>query len=399
MKRIDLLVIYIISLFFSFSGYLNAQSPTTDRILIEFMKPGDKDAEARDYNILPWPEEAKAAAYKAAEIWASYLEITVPIRVKFGWCNNIQSNSTVAEGGAMYNYQYTNGYYYPLSLINQLLGYDKNIDIADIICVFKSNVNWYFGLEEKQQWYPDPIDPTIEYSKNSIIPTMLHEICHGLGIGGDSFAIINKKGQWGSSVSGKANIYDTFIGDNKGYQLINTSKYSNNSIELANILTSDAVYWLGENGTKANNGERVKIYAPKTWSSSSISHIDIEYSRTINDLMAYGLGGVTSMNGKDNYYTFSPGPIVLGMLQDIGWTLKDVVTANEAIEIDSPVKLFTAGNQITIEGATAGDKVIIVGFSGRLVYSGISNGRSMSIDLTSGMYVVRVGKESFKIKM
>lgn len=152
-----------------------AQQPLTDRIVIEFMKPGDLDAKARNYNLVPWPEEAKAAAYKAAEIWASYLEITVPIRVKMGWCDNIEVS---ARGGAILNYQYTDGYYYPLPLINQLLGYDKNKDVVDIICVFKSDINWYFGLERKQQWEPDPINIGAMRSKKSIIPTMLHEICY-----------------------------------------------------------------------------------------------------------------------------------------------------------------------------------------------------------------------------
>lgn len=384
MKRIDFYIIYTITLLFSLSGYLHAQSPATDKILIEFMKPGDKDAEARGYNLLPWPEEAKAAAYKAAEIWASYLEISVPIQIKFGWADEL---NVAASGAAAYSYKYSDGYYYPLPLINQLVGYDKNTNSADIICVFNANGKWYYGLDANVRSEPDINDPDIIHVELSLLTNALHEICHGLGLGGHSFAIINGKGQWGGSVSGKADIYDTFVGDKEGNQLINTSIYPNKSVNLAEALTSEEIYWLGENGTKANSDSPIKIYAPKEWlSGTSISHLEEKYNK--DNIIALGANLV-----------FSPGPIVLGMLQDIGWTLKSNPTANEEIGFDSSIKLFAAGTQLIIDGCTVGEKIIVCDLSGRVVYSGTSKNTSIIVNLTSGIYGVRVGKESFKIKM
>lgn len=219
---------------------------------------------------------------------------------------------------------------------------------------------------------------------------------HGLGIN-STMTVKNNTGKWGGSISGKACIYDTFLCNKEGNQLINETYYKNNSEILATVLTSDEVYWNGSNAIAASEDNVVKIYAPKEWSESSICHLDTKYGRTINDLMAYGNGGVTSNNWMDNMYTFNPGPIVLGMLQDIGWTVNANPTANENIEYSSTiVKVYAANNQIVIEGAESSDRVMISNFSGRLIYSGVGN---LNINLPSGLYIVKVGDQSFKIQL
>lgn len=364
---------------FSFSGHMLAQEPLTDRIVIEFMEPGDPDAEARNYHLLPWPEEAKAPAYKAAEIWASYLEITVPIRVKFGWADYINASG---EGTPFYNYQYTDGYYYPLPLINQLLGYDRNPSVADIICVFNGKGLWYFGLDGKLELIPDPINPGALNSKKDFLTTALHEICHGLGIL-SSMEIKDGRGKWGGSV-GKARIYDIFLCDESQHQLTDINFYSNNSTELANILVSENIYWRGEHATIANNGNMVKIYTSNKWlSGTSISHLDEIYNN--DNIIALGAQRL-----------HQPGNIVLGMLRDIGWTLKSTPTANEKIETTTPVHLYTCINQVVIEGIEDDIRVIIFDISGRAVYSGFGPNR---ITLPKGIYIAQIDNQSFKINL
>lgn len=366
---------------------ISAQEPLTDRIIIEFMKPGDPDAQARNYNLLPWPEEAEAAAYKAAEIWASYLEITEPIRVKFGWCDNI---TTSAFGSAIYSYQYTDGYYYPLPLINQLLGFDKNIDTADIICVFNSKLKsgWYFATDGGVGVTPDPNDPNAAYFQEDLLTTMLHEICHGLGIN-STMTVMNGVGSWGGTVAGKARIYEAFLCDKHGNSLIDESHYKNESKTLATVLTSEEVYWKGMKATDNNSGDRVKIYAPAKWSTSSICHLDKKYKQTDNQLMSGG-----GVGGGNHQHT--PGSIVLGMLQDIGWTLKSGATANERIEVESPIKVYTSGNEIIIEGAGNNDKVLVCDFSGKIRYTGYGSKR---VNLPSGLYAVRVADQTYKVRL
>ena len=384
MKQLYTLVLLLI-----LSGTtLFAQEPLTDKILIEFMAPGDPDAQARDYNLLPWPEEAKAAAYKAAEIWASYLEITVPIRVKFGWCDNIDE---AAIGSPTYTYQYTDGFYYPLSIINQLLGYDRNTSVVDIICVFKSNLNmgWYFGIDGEIGLTPSPDDPGAHFFQKDFLTVALHEICHGLGFS-STMSVTNNEGKWGGVTSGKANIYDTFLVNHDGIQLIDEDIIPNHSHELANILTSDNLYWNGKKAIAADDNNIVKIHAPNIWKQrNSIGHIDGIYSNTENSLMS-GLG----IEGGTHQH--SVGPVILGMLQDIGWSLKSGATANDKIQIESSVKVYTTGKDIIVEGAKANDRVLVCDFSGRVRYTGYGSG---SISLNSGLYIVRVADRSFKIRL
>lgn len=390
MKQIYKSLIFTL-LIFSGSN-LCAQEPLTDRIVIEFMKPGDKDAVARGYNLVPWLDEAKEAAYKAAEIWASYLEITVPIRVKMGWCDNI---TTSALGGAMYSSLYTDGYYYPYPLINQLLGYDKNTDTADIICVFNSklDIGWYFKTDGGIGITPDPNDPNSSYFQKDLLTSMLHEICHGLGIGGDSFTLNSGIGAWGESVAGKASIYEVFICDKEGNLLIDESHYKNGSEALAAALISEDVYWKGTKATENNEGKQVKIYAPGKWTASSISHIDKIYKQTANNLMAgVGMGGGS--------HQFNPGPIVLGMLQDIGWTVNSNPTANETISLMSSVNVYASAEYIHINNANIGDLISIYEVSGRAVYNGKITSDIMEIPAhCTGVCIVKVGKDSFKVKL
>ena len=384
MKQLYTLVLLLI-----ISGTtLFAQEPLTDKILIEFMAPGDPDAQARDYNLLPWPEEAKAAAYKAAEIWASYLEITVPIRVKFGWCDNILNE---AQGGSTYSSKYTDDFYYPYPLLDQLLGYDKNPNVVDIICVFNSNstTGWYFGTDGEIGLTPDPNDPGIQYFQMDFLTTALHELCHGLGLDGGTIIINKELGSWGGKAFDKVHIYDTFICDKENNLLIDKESYDNNSKKLASALISDNIYWKGNNATDANNGKMVKLHAPSLWSSSSICHIDAMYSKTENNLMAgVGIGG--------GNHQFNPGPIVLGMLQDIGWSLKSGATANDKVQIESSIKVYTTGKDIIVEGARVNDRVLVCDFSGQVRYTGYGSG---SISLNSGLYIVRVADRSFKIRL
>lgn len=390
MKAHKYTIFYIVLILFSFTeNSLLAQNPLTDRIVIEFMKPGDKDAEARNYNLLPWPEEAKVAAYKAAEIWASYLEITVPIRVKFGWCDNIEA---AGKGGFIYSYQFTDGYYYPLSLINQLLGYDKNTDVVDIICVFNSNlkIGWYFGIDGEIGLTPAPDIPGAHYFQEDFLTIALHEICHGLGMI-STMTIDETKGKWGGSVSGKANIYDKFLVDQTQNQLINEIFYLNNSENLAVALTSNNIYWSGHNATAVNNGEFVKIHAPNKWvDRNSICHIDEEYSKTENSLMC-GLG----FEGGNHQH--SPGPIVLGMLQDIGWKLKAGSTDTEVVSL-TKTKTSAHNGMVSIIAANIGDNLRIYEISGKMVYNGRVSSDRMDVSISGhGIYIVQVGSESFKV--
>ena len=65
----------------------------------------------------------------------------------------------------------------------------------------------------------------------------------------------------------------------------------------------------------ANGGNRVKMYAPSTWSEgSSYSHLDYDtFKTTENNMMVYAIS-----YGTANH---NPGPVTKGLLKDLGWNL------------------------------------------------------------------------------
>jgi len=110
-------------------------------------------------------------------------------------------------------------------------------------------------------------------------------------------------------------IYDHFTENGSGQKLLNTALFPNPSAVLATQLTSNDVYFNGANANAGNGGARVPLYAPFSWSQgSSYAHLAESYNNTPNALMTYSLP-----NGESIH---SPGPVTLGLLKDIGWTLQ-----------------------------------------------------------------------------
>jgi hypothetical protein len=111
-------------------------------------------------------------------------------------------------------------------------------------------------------------------------------------------------------------IYDRFTEDGNGTPLLD---YASPSSALGDALVGQAgggVYFDGPNANGANtdNGQApVRLYAPSTWRpGSSYSHLDEIFNGTPNSLMTYSLA-----NGESEH---SPGPVTLGMFEDMGWT-------------------------------------------------------------------------------
>jgi hypothetical protein len=103
--------------------------------------------------------------------------------------------------------------------------------------------------------------------------------------------------------------------DGSGNQLTDTGVYANPSTALGSALTSNDIWFHGSNAVVANGGQRVKMYAPSTWSSgSSYSHLDYDtFNNTSNQLMVYAISAGESIH--------DPGPITKGILKDLGWNI------------------------------------------------------------------------------
>jgi hypothetical protein len=149
-----------------------------------------------------------------------------------------------------------------------------------------------------------------------LVTVVLHELGHGLGFGGSmrvGSSCGSGMGCWGLG-TGYPFTYDRFAENGSEQSLLNTSLFPNPSAALAAQLTGNNIYFDGPATRAANNNQRAKLYAPGTWQQgSSYSHLDEIYNNTQNALMTYSVGAAESIH--------SPGPIMLGMFEDMGWTM------------------------------------------------------------------------------
>jgi hypothetical protein len=266
-----------------------------------------------------WPVDAKAAFEFAKHIWEVSLSSSVPIVVDATWesmgtnvlgstapHDAIRFTSSPAPGGALINT------WYPIALANKLGNKDYNGSTAEIDASFNSGFpSWYFGTDGKvgtNQW--------------DFASVVLHELAHGLGFAG-SMSLDNSgiKGQWGildpNSMIVYPLIFDLFAVNGQDQKLTNTSLFPNPSTALLDQLTSNQVYFDGPHAVAAARGKKPQLYAPNPWEQgSSFSHLDEA---------AYP---ASSGNALMTPYLFNyevehaPGPITLGIFQDLGWGLQ-----------------------------------------------------------------------------
>ena len=273
----------------------------TATINITYLPSGATDAFGLGLTCQTWPAEAIAAFEYAADIWETLITSTVPIVISACWAD-LGSPDILGIGGADGQYENFPGAplantRYPTALANALSGSRMSGSTVDIHVAYGSTFPWYYGT--------DGITPGDKVDFASVV---LHEICHGLGFAG-SMTVDNGLGYWGWNYYLNPAAYDRFTENGAGTALLS---YPNASSALATQLVSGDLYFDGPNADAANGGARVKLFSPATWmQGSSYSHLDEIFNGTANDLMTYAIPNGQSMH--------APGPIALGILQDIGW--------------------------------------------------------------------------------
>lgn len=264
--------------------------------------PNGERAVVINVNYNNFPANAQTAFQYAVDIWASTLTSSVPIVIQANW--ESLSGGTLGFAGAQNLFRNFPGAeqpntYYAAALANKLRGSDNANGQGDITCTFNSNFNWYFGT--------DGNTPGGQYD---FVTVVLHELCHGLGFFG-SASVSGTQGFL--EINGDPVIYDTFVELQDGTDI---TTIANGSTALGNALTGNQLYWNGALGVDNNNGVRPRMYAPGTFAGgSSYSHLNENtYSPgNVNSLMTPFLG-----TAEANH---NPGPIVLGIFEDIGWTI------------------------------------------------------------------------------
>lgn len=322
---------------------LKTDSPPTSDIVINYV--GN------------WPAEAQAVFEYVAGIWESLLVSPVPIVVRAEWSSNLPPG---ALGGAGPNDVFNDfpsapvaDTLYPIALANSLAGEDllPDVDDFDIIAVFSSTFNWYYGTDGNT-----PVD------KYDLASVVLHEFAHGLGFIGSMREVNESAGLFGwgytcikdHSTNICPIIYDRFSENYAGQSLLNETLFPNPSTQLADQLTSDQVFFDGPYTNAANGERRAKLFAPDPWMpGSSFAHLDGIYDATQNALMTYSIAP-----GEANH---SPGPIVLGMFKDIGWditVLPPVVTPTHWVylpAVSQDLAAIDVRGEVTLNGSPAAD--------------------------------------------
>lgn len=256
------------------------------------------------------PEEAKIATQYAVDIWQSLLVSAVPINVYILW-SAPSSSGALASTGADYagfiNFQGAQkaNTFYPMALAEKIL--QREITGANSPDIF-IRVNptppngWYYGV--------DGNPPANRYD---YVSTLLHEIGHGLGFTG-SFTVEGTTGSWGNILGTPTSVpavFDRYVENLDGKRLVE-SDITNNSAELRTQLTGQNMYFSGPLTNVANLDSKAKLYAPRQYSSgSSIYHLDEVFSKTPNALMTF--------QANPGEALFSPGPVTMGILADMGW--------------------------------------------------------------------------------
>jgi hypothetical protein len=272
------------------------------------------------------PQAQTAFAY-AANIWTHTLESTVPIKVNAYFITLVPGllGITFPNGIKDFPGAPMDSTWYATSLANSITGTELNPGQFDIDVYLNSSINWY----------TDTIG-TVPAGNYDLVSVVLHEICHGLGF----VSLAKKSGTVGSFGLLQASdfaplvtsfpwpvldtlpgIFDHFL-VNALTQPLDT--FTNPSTSLGTQLSNNNIYFNGSNAMAANGNIKPRMYAPGTFSlGSSVLHLNEATYPTgnINELMT---PNAAAANANHN-----PGPICIGILKDIGWTINPYLGVEE----------------------------------------------------------------------
>ncbi len=270
--------------------------------------------------------EAQASFQYAAGVWSKTIASAVPIKVLVHFQPLLSSmlGITFPNGRKNFSGAPLADTWYSTSLANAISGTELNPGEVDIEMYLNSTTNWYYDSTG-----------TVPSGKYDFATIAIHELCHGLGF----LSLAKKSGTSGSfgmllasdfmplttsypwpNLDTLPAIFDRFLVTSTNQEL---DTFPNPSTTLGTKLTSNTIYFNGANAMTANNGTKPRIYSPATFSlGSSITHLNESTypAGNVNELM--------TPNGNPAYALHSPGPICIGILKDIGWTMNPALTVN-----------------------------------------------------------------------
>ncbi len=291
--------------------YLTAEPEAlTASFQIDYVPAGGTDFQGK--TCAAFPASARTAFNAAANIWANTIRSSVPITIKACWADLGSSFILGYSGGGSVWRDFSGATqantWYAWSLANALSGIDQDPGKVygdyNMHITYNSLFSWYFGTDG------NPSGTQFDF-----MSVVLHEIAHGLNFAG-SMGCSDPASppvvcNWGYGVTpAYPNIYDVFMRDGSGTQLIDTSTYPNHSTALDTVLRSDNIWFHGSRAMAENGNQRVKMYAPAIWSGgSSYSHLDD--TAFPGQLMKFAIAAGEVIH--------DPGAVTNGLLGDLGW--------------------------------------------------------------------------------
>ena len=244
--------------------------------------------------------QQRAATEYVLDLWGSKLAGVVPVEINVDFIP-LPTNVIGATFFTPNFFNPVNDSWYWSSLWNQLVGYDatsmKDIDIA-----MSSNFNFYFGFDCNSS-LPD------------YVTLMLHEVTHGLGFGSS----IKSDGSYFYYNSNNIiqptdfpSIYDRML--YQGLDGVCITELSQE--ERAALIISNNLYAAGPNLLEANEGVRVKIYAPRNYQNGSSTH---HWDESVNNFTTFMYPYY-----QRPLHTFNTRKI--GILCDMGWEAAQIPT-------------------------------------------------------------------------
>jgi len=271
---------------------------------IEIVVDFDDDAGEGFYDPLLGAQR-RAGFQRAMDVWTGHLTSTGTIHVQtcFSSLGGTATSAVLGRAGptwvfANFDRAPERSTWYAASLADTLAGQDLKPGQPDVFIEFNADVDgavlggmdWHYGTDVAGG---DDVD---------FQTVAMHEMGHGLGF----FTSFRSDGSWG--YFGMPATYDRFLVDASGRRLIDKPT------SVSNV--TQPVFFDGPAARAAYaevGGEGpVPIYAPPTFQvGSSISHVDEETFTGLLGLMSpfYDQG----LRDID--------PVVLGILDDMGWTV------------------------------------------------------------------------------
>ncbi len=337
--------------------------------------------------------QAQTAYQYAADIWANTVVSSVPIKVTAhlqllpaGTLGITFPNGIKNFAGAPMTDRW-----YATSLANSIAGTELNVGVPDVEMFLNSTVNWYCGTSG-----------TVPAGQYDLATIVLHELCHGLGFlslakdssGIGSFGMLRSADFYNlvqafpwPNLDTLPSVFDEFLVSGTNQQL---DSFPNPSTTLSPKLKSNSVYFNGANAMAANGGVKPRIYAPASFTlGSSITHLnEATYpAGNVNELM--------TPNGNPAYALHNPGPICIGILKDIGWTINPSLGVNEFSSVNNQLEVYPNPSNDILYIATSipKDKIKSILVKNILGETLMDLGKTFSNDistLTKGIYFITV---------